>query len=207
MGLLAKFFGNARKPSGTLGKIMIAGMNIFHSPVALWGLSHVNIPAPSEIAELGCGGGKNIRDLLMKYPHSRVIGVDYSPLSLEKARDYNKDMIASGRCEVVEGDVSSLSFEDGKFDLATAFETIYFWPGLVKCFAEVRRVLKDGGHFVIVSESDGRDKPSLWFESIIDEMKTYTPEQIESALKSAGFSEIHTEHHESQSWLVITSRK
>ena len=207
MSLVKKFFSNAAKPSGILGRVMIAGMNIFHARVAHWGMSRLNIPEPSEIAELGCGGGKNIRDLLTKYPHAKVTGVDYSPLSLEKAREYNKKMIASGRCEVVEGDVSALAFNDCSFDLATAFETIYFWPGLEKCFAEVRRVLKDGGHFVIVSESDGRDKPSLWFEQIIDAMKTYTPEQIESALKSAGFSEIHTEHHESQSWLVITSRK
>lgn len=207
MSLTKRFFSNAAKPSGFLGKIMIAGMNIFHARVAHWGMSRVNIPEPSLIAELGCGGGKNIRDLLTKYPHSQVIGVDYSPLSLEKAHAYNKDMIAAGRCEVVEGNVSSLAFESGKFDLATAFETIYFWPGLAKCFGEVRRVLKEGGHFVIVSESDGRDKPSLWFENIIDAMNLYTPDEIESALRSAGFSEIHTEHHPSHSWLVITARK
>jgi ubiquinone/menaquinone biosynthesis C-methylase UbiE len=207
MGLIAKFFSNAAKPSGVLGRIMIAGMNIFHAKVARWGMSRMNIPAPSEIAELGCGGGKNIRDLLIKYPASHVTGVDYSLLSVKKARDYNRDMINSGRCEVVEGDVSALKFEDEKFDMASAFETIYFWPGLDRCFAEVRRVLKEGGHFVIVSESDGKDKPSLWFERIIDDMKTYTPEQIELALKSAGFKEIQTEHHPSQSWIVITAKK
>lgn len=207
MGLAAKFFSNAAKPSGLMGKIMIAGMNIFHARVAHWGMSHMNIPAPSKIAELGCGGGKNIADLLKKYPHCHVTGVDYSPLSLEKAKAINSDMIASGRCELVDGDVSSLKFEDGKFDLATAFETIYFWPGLVKCFGEVRRILKDGGHFVIVSESDGKDKPSQWFNSIIDAMNLYTPEEIESALSSAGFEEIHTEHHPSQSWIVITAKK
>ncbi len=207
MSLSKKFFSNAAKPSGFLGKIMIAGMNIFHARVAHWALSRVNIPEPSRIAELGCGGGKNIRDLLIKYPRAKVTGVDYSPLSIKKARDYNKDMIASGRCEIVEGNVSALSFRDGSFDLATAFETIYFWPGLVKCFAEVRRVLKDGGHFVIVSESDGRDKPSLWFEKVIDAMTAYTPDEIESALLSAGFSEVHTEHHDRHSWLVIISRK
>ncbi|MBQ3654983.1 MAG: class I SAM-dependent methyltransferase [Synergistaceae bacterium] len=207
MGLIKKFFSNAAKPSGPLGKIMIAGMNIFHARVAHWGLSRLNIPEPSEIAELGCGGGKNIKDLLAKYPASRVTGVDYSPLSVREAKDCNRDAIASGRCEVVEGNVSSLNFEDDKFDLATAFETIYFWPGLEKCFGEVRRILKDGGHFMIVSESDGRDKPSLWFEKVIDAMNTYTPGQIEGALESAGFREIHTEHHPSHSWLMILAKK
>jgi ubiquinone/menaquinone biosynthesis C-methylase UbiE len=40
---------------------------------------------------------------------------------------------------------SSLPFKDEKFDLATAFETIYFWPDLVNDFKEVNRVLKSGG--------------------------------------------------------------
>ena len=207
MGLVKRFFSNAAKPSGFLGKVMITGMNIFHARVAHWGMSKLDIPEPSEIAELGCGGGKNIMDLLAKYPHSRVTGVDYSPLSVAEARGRCKDMIASGRCEVLEGDVSSLGFEDGRFELATAFETIYFWPGLTECFGEVRRILKPGGHFVIVSESDGRDKASLWFKTIIDGMNTYTSGEIESALRSAGFTEIHVEHHPSHSWLAIISRK
>lgn len=207
LGFLEKFFSNARRPSGTLGKIMIAGMNVFHSPVALWGLSHLNIPEPSEIAELGCGGGKNIRDLLAKFPASHVTGLDYSPLSIAKASSRNKDMIASGRCTLVEGDVSSMSFEDGKFDLATAFETIYFWPGLTHCFAEVRRILRPNGHFMIVSESDGQDAPSLWFKKHIDGMNTYTPSEIEAALYSAGFREIKTTHHPKHSWIVILAEK
>ena len=182
-------------------------MNIFHAPVAHWGMSHLNIPEPSEIVELGCGGGKNIHDLLMKYPHAKVTGVDYSPLSLEKARKHNRKSIASGRCELVEGDVSALKFDDEKFDLATAFETIYFWPGLVKCFVEVRRVLKVGGHFLIVSESDGKDKPSMWFKQFIDGMNMYTPPEIEDALTSAGFRNIKTEHHPKHSWIVIIAEK
>ena len=43
------------------------------------------------------------------------------------------------------------------FDLATAFETAYFWPGLEKCFGEVCRVLRPGGVFMICIESDGTD--------------------------------------------------
>ena len=207
MELLGKFFSNAGKPAGIMGRVMIWGMNIFHAKVAHWGMSRINIAEPSEIAELGCGGGKNIRDLLEKYPASHVTGLDYSPLSVRKARARNRDMIASGRCDVVEGDVSAMPFDDGRFDLATAFETIYFWPGLVRCFSEVRRILREGGHFIIVSESDGKDKPSLWFKSIIEAMNTYTPEEIEAALKEAGFRKIHTEHHESHSWLVIAAEK
>ena len=43
-----------------------------------------------------------------KYPDANVTAVDYSELSVAKAREFNRDMIASGRCTVLQGDVSDL---------------------------------------------------------------------------------------------------
>ena len=207
MGLFKKYVNQTRKPEGFLGKMMISGMNSGHSRMADWGMDHLNTISPSAIAELGCGGGRNTGELLKKYPGSHVIAVDYSSLSVEKTKDYNKKMIAAGRCYVLQGDVSALPLEGEKFDLATAFETIYFWPGLEKCFTEVARVLKPGGYFMICNESDGRDATSLKFEKIIDGMKNYTEEQIESALKAAGFFEIKTDHHSSKPWITVLAKK
>lgn len=45
--------------------------------------------------------------------------------------------------------------KDASFGLVTAFETIYFWPGLADCFREVYRVTKPGGTFFICNESNG----------------------------------------------------
>ena len=94
-----------------------------------------------------------------------------------------------------------------KYDLATAFETIYFWPGLEKCFTEVAKVLKPGGVFMIVNESDGTDKTSLKFEKIIEGMKCHTVEEIEGALKKAGFSKVKSDHHESKPWITVIAKK
>ena len=69
-------------------------------------------------------------------------------------------MIRAGRCTVQQGDVSALTLPNQTFDLATAFETIYFWPDLAKCFVQVAGILKPGGVFMIVNESDGTDKAS-----------------------------------------------
>ena len=33
--------------------------------------------------------------------------------------------------------VSALTLPEEEYDLATAFETIYFWPGLKECFSQV----------------------------------------------------------------------
>ena len=142
MGLFKKYINQTRKPEGFLGKMMIGGMNGGHAKLADWGMSYLTIAEPSNIAELGCGGGRNTGELLKQYPSAKVTALDYSELSVEKTKDYNKDMIASGRCKVVQGNVAQLPFSDGEFELATAFETVYFWPGLEHCFAEVCRVLK-----------------------------------------------------------------
>ena len=65
-----------------------------------------------------------------------------SDVSVSKASAYNADAIKNGRCEVMQGDVSALTLPEEEYDLATAFETIYFWPGLKECFAQVAKVLK-----------------------------------------------------------------
>ena len=207
MGLFKAFVSQTRKPEGFLGKIMVSGMNTGHAKLADWGFSHLPVIAPERIVDLGCGGGRNAGEMLKRYPKAHVTAVDYSALSVEKAKTYNKAMIAAGRCTVQQGDVSELRLPVGAFDLATAFETVYFWPGLEKCFAQVVKVLKPGGVFMICNESDGTDPTSLKYEKIIEGMKNYTAEEIGAALKAAGFSEVTSDHHPSKPWLTMLARK
>lgn len=207
MGLFRKFISQTRKPEGFLGKMMLNGMNSGHAKMADWGFSHLPDIKPAEIADLGCGGGRNAGELLKKYPKAHVTAIDYSELSVKKAAEYNRDLIAKGRCTVEQGDVSDLRLAAGSLDLATAFETIYFWPGLEKCISQVARTLRPGGYFMICNESDGKDKASLKYEKIIDGMKNHTVEEITESLKKAGFSEIKADHHKSKPWITVVARK
>lgn len=207
MGLFKNFVSQTRKPEGILGKMMLKGMNSGHARMADWGFSHLPAIHPAEIADLGCGGGRNAGELLGKYPEAHVTAVDYSELSVAKAREYNREMIDAGRCSVVQGDVSALELPAGRYGLATAFETVYFWPGLEKCFTQVYRILKPGGWFMICNESDGKDTAGQKFEKIIDGMKIYTAEQIKDALTAAGFSNIRTDHHPSKPWITVLAQK
>lgn len=207
MGLFKNYVSQTRRPEGFLGEMMIKGMNSGHAKMADWGLDHLKTIVPEEIVDIGCGGGRNAGELLKRYPEAKVTAVDYSPLSVEQTAEYNKNAVAAGRCVVRQGDVSSLELDAGRYCLATAFETIYFWPGLEKCFREVANVLKPGGCFMIVNESDGLDAASQKFEKIIEGMKTYTVEQIESALKAAGFSKVKTDHHKNKPWITVLARK
>ena len=207
MGLFRKFVSQTRKPEGFLGKMMLSGMNSGHAEMADWGFSHLPPLAPEKAVDLGCGGGRNAGELLKKYPKAQVTAIDYSDLSVEKAKAYNQAAIAEGRCTVQRGDVSDLHLPAGVFDLATAFETVYFWPGPGKCFAQVAKVLKPGGCFLICNESDGLDAAGKKYEKIIDGMRCYTAEEIEAALRAAGFSEVSCDHHPSKPWIAVLARK
>ncbi len=207
MGLFKAFVSQTRKPEGFLGKMMLRGMNSGHAKLADWGFSHLPATAPVKAVDLGCGAGRNVGELLKKYPKAHVTGIDYSDLSVEKAKEYNKDSVAAGRCSIQQGDVSELPLPEQAYDLATAFETVYFWPGLEKCFVQVAKVLKPGGTFMICNESDGTDPASVRYEKIIDGMRNYTAEDIEAALKAAGFSEVKNDHHPSKPWIAVLARK
>ena len=207
MGLINDFINQTRKPEGFLGKMMVNGMNGGHAKLSDWGMSHLTKIAPKEIVEIGCGGGRNAGELLKRYSDANVTAIDYSDVSVAKATAYNQKMIEAGRCTVKQGDASRLDLAEESYDLAAAFETIYFWPGLEKCFAEVAKVLKPGGVFMIVNESDGTDEVSLKYEKKIDGMKCYTNQAIEEALKAAGFKKTKTIHHNSKPWITVLAKK
>ncbi|MBR4209409.1 MAG: class I SAM-dependent methyltransferase [Lachnospiraceae bacterium] len=207
MGLLKRFFNQTRKPEGVLGALMLRSMNGGHGELADWGIGHLPPIQAAQIVDLGCGAGRNAGELLIKFPSAHVTAIDYSALSVEKAAAYNRKSIDAGCCTVRQGDVSELALPEDTFDLATAFETVYFWPGLEKCFAQVASVLKPGGYFLICNESDGLDATGKKFEKIIEGMKCYTAEELEAALRNAGFSDVRWDRHGKKPWICVLARK
>jgi len=179
------FFENTRKPVGLGGKIMVAMMNFGHSAMAEWGLSFLQ-PAPDAmVLDCGCGGGANIKTLLKLCPNGKVQGIDYSAVSVEKARKVNARAIAAGRC---------------------AFETVYFWPELAQNFREVYRVLKPGGIFFICNEANGETTKDDKWTQIIDGMAIYTDTALKEYLEKAGFCQIQS-HKNKKGWLCVTAQK
>ena len=208
MGLLGKIFSNTRKPEGFWGKMMVAGMNGgSHARMASWGLDFGNVPEEGEILDIGCGGGANLGRLMQRSPKAKVAGVDYSEVSVAKSRKVNADAIVEGRCKVLQASVAALPFEVGTFSMATAFETIYFWPDIEKSFAEVRRVLKEGGKILIVNEDDGLSGANEKWEKMIEGMHTYTPDEVQAHLEAAGFKDIQVLRDESSHWLAVKAVK
>ncbi|MBR4633286.1 MAG: class I SAM-dependent methyltransferase [Elusimicrobia bacterium] len=201
------FFSNTRKPKGFLGKIMINRMNKGHANLSDWGLAHLKNINPLQIADLGCGGGINVAKLIKLFPNRKVTGFDYSNISVKESKKVNDKEIKQGICNIVQGDVSNAPFENEIFDLITAFETIYFWPGPLASFKEVFRILKTGGTFMIVNEFDGLSEREKKYEQLIDGLKLYSQQELIDYLKQAGFINIILDHNIQKHWLTVLANK
>ena len=181
-------FDNMRKPKGKLGQIQLKSMNKEHTPVALWGLKHLNIKNTDIILDVGCGGGINVKR--MSKQAKMVYGVDFSSDSVKVSKDVNRQEIYDNKVKIIQGDVQSLPFKDNSFDIVTAFETVYFWPNIEKCFGEVKRVLKPGGIFLIGTESNGDDNIAMKLSKKFIDMTVYNDEELTEFLNSAGYSKV-----------------
>ena len=202
MGLLKSFFSQCARPEGALGRVMLSFMNYTHAPLTNWGLKLVDVQDGWTMLDVGCGGGFTIRRLLKRSQDAQVYGIDISEESVAKAKKVNADVLDK-QVFIVQGSAEKLPYEDAKFDLVTAVETVYFWPNLPGCLQEVHRVLKSGGRFAILVEVV--DSDSKW-TNVVEGMTAYTPEQLKSLLDDAGF--VQTEiHRKKPSYATIIGTK
>lgn len=193
---------NFGKPEGTLGRLLLSDMNIGHTPISKWGLTHYDWQPDTAALDIGCGGGANVKRMLKLSPQGTVCGIDISDESVIKSKKVNLSELGR-RCTIARGSAERIPFPDGKFDVATAFETVYFWPDLSAAFVEVLRVLKPGGAFLIICEESNPD--SVW-QKLVEGMTVHSPAQLEALLESAGFAQIETDCP-SKSRLCIKGRK
>ncbi|MFZ7104018.1 MAG: class I SAM-dependent methyltransferase [Peptococcaceae bacterium] len=106
------------------------------------------------ILEAGAGTGANIP----YYPEKavKVIGIDFSPKMLEKAKE--KLSLAKVSVELMEGDVQHLPFKDSYFDTVVAACVFCSVPDPVQGFKELRRVIKPEGELYMLEHvrSEGK---------------------------------------------------
>lgn len=184
-------------------------MNSSHSGLTDWGLKHVLIEKRFTILDVGCGGGRTIKKLAAIANEGLVCGVDYAKGSVAASRGKNAQLIKAGRVEIRQASVSKLPFPDDQFDLATAVETQYYWPDLVKDMAEIRRVLKPGGTLIIIAESykGGRyDKVKGLVMKLLRSTELSVSEHRELFL-TAGYTDVQIFEEHKKGWICGTARK
>ncbi len=118
---------------------------------------------PQAILDLGCGTGDlaiSIARLAGKY--TEIVGIDYSQPMLDKAQKKAAKAGVGKLIRFINGDATSLPFPDAHFDcvgISFAFRNLtYKNPLALAHLAEVKRVLKPGGRYVIVESSQPENR-------------------------------------------------
>ena len=170
-------------------------------------LNYIDRLAPlagKRVLDVGCGGGRAITRILAR-TRREVAGVDHSPEAVGTTRRLNRSAIASGRLRVLEGSVDHLPFRDGFFNVATAFETTYFWPDLQAGLIEIRRVLSPGGRLVITNEVADREAAGHWAERL--GMNVPDGRSLAALAHEAGFLTADISLHPRHGWLRLLAAR
>jgi ubiquinone/menaquinone biosynthesis C-methylase UbiE len=209
MGLLEKFVMQCRKPSGRFGRFVGRSMNIGHAKVRRWGLSQISIKPDAYFLDIGCGGGKTVKEIASSIINGKVYGIDYSEDMVQLSKKVNDELIKLNIVEIIHGTVSSLPFPDCMFDFVTAFETYYFWPDLINDLIEVKRVLKPGAFLLLVNEvykDDQFEKRNSKWVNLLD-MKIHTPDEYKVFLSKAGYFIERINSIPEKNWIAVIAQK
>jgi SAM-dependent methyltransferase len=160
--------------------------------------------APRRILETAAGTGVVTRALHHALPDGELVASDLNQPML----DVNAERIGSDRVRFAEADAQQLPFEDESFDLVVCQFGAMFFPDKVRGHSEARRVLRDGGRYLLAIWDSIERNPvtevtqQVLIDAFPDDPPTFMregpfgysdPLRIESDLHEAGFDTVEIE--------------
>jgi len=127
------------------------------------------------ILDVGCGTGAN---LLMLSKYGDAEGVDVSEDALAFCQERGLDKVRLGAAE-------ALPYDDGTFDLVTAFDVVEHMDDDLAGLSEMRRVLRPGGRVLLFV-------PTFMFlwglqDEVSNHRRRYRLPELRRVLEQAGF--------------------
>ena len=147
-----------------------------------WALKDADLG--DDVLEVGPGPGMTTD--LLRSRLERLTSIEIDPL----LADSLKRRLQGTNVTVVEGDATTMPFEDGSFSGAVSFNMLHHVPSAAlqnRLLAEVFRVLKPGGVFV---GTDSVYSLGLRLIHLRDTMVVIDPDTFGARLEAAGFTQV-----------------
>lgn len=157
--------------------------------------------APADVLETAAGTGVVTRALTRALPQAEITATDINPAVVE----YAQQAVTSERISFAVANAQDLSYEDDSFDLVVCCFGAMFFPDKVGANTEARRVLRPGGHYLLITFDDlarnpvpraaGEAVAALMPDDPPQYMQqgpfSYTdPTSVEGDLVAAGFTDV-----------------
>ena len=140
---------------------------------------------PLDVADFGCGsGGLSVE--MARWARS-VVAIDANPTALAKARE-RAESAGEGlarRIRFLKDDLHGSSLESRSLDLVVVSQSLHHVEDPEKVVREAARVLRPGGHCVLIELLPHKEKWVL--ERLGHRWQGFEPETVRAWLKSAGF--------------------
>jgi len=179
-----------KKPSGLLGVLVARLMKKSNEKNYNRLITDLAVKPGDKILEIGYGPGIGIKLIAENCTECFIEGIDFSNLMYKKASQFNKNFIADGNVRLHQGDFIEISLPANNYDKIFCLNVVYFWNELSRPFGKIRSLLKDGGAFHMYMADINFLKETKAPDSVFNK---YTIEQVEAALKAAGFENV--EHY------------
>jgi ubiquinone/menaquinone biosynthesis C-methylase UbiE len=160
--------------------------------------------SPRRILETASGTGVVTQALNEALPDSEIIATDLNQPMLDEAAR----RVSHANVRFEQADALNLPFDDGRFDLVVCQFGVMFFPDKVRGNAEARRVLRDGGtYLMVIWDRVDRNLATKAAGSAVAELfpgdaaafyertpfRYHDASVIESDLRAAGFADIRIE--------------
>ena len=163
----------------------------------LWSRALGALLPPVDAADFGCGSG--ILSLEMARWAKSVIAIDSNAQTLARARERAEAAgpAVARRIRFVKDDLQALKLGDRSLDLVVVSQSLHHVEEPAKVLREAARVLKPGGHVVVIELAPHREE---WVKTRIGHRWLgFEPEQVVAWLKAAGFARVESDFAPSRS--------
>jgi ubiquinone/menaquinone biosynthesis C-methylase UbiE len=145
------------------------------------------------VLDLGCGAGHTALSFAPRV--TEVVAVDLAEAMLEQGRRLARER-GIENVDFRQGDVERLDFPDGSFDVVTSRFSAHHYPAPERALAEVVRVLRPGGTFLLADsvapEAHGCDSFLNTLEVLRDpsHVRDHRVSQWEAMFSEAGLTPV-----------------
>jgi len=158
-------------------------------------------PSGGQLLDVGCGTGGFLRELCCD-DNWQGMGVDINESALSVARRQGVKVLC--------GQLRDVRFPNAYFDVVTMWDVIEHIPDPIGTLAEIRRILKPGGRFLLSTPNSKGWQARFWVShwagwDVPRHLQVFSPQTLHRLLEETGFELVRRLFFPMERFFVVES--